>query len=68
VVVPFIEKLMGRKIFPEDVFYITTLPSDLHWDNVILIALASIIAAILATVYPAKRASQIQPAESLRYE
>ena len=68
VVVPFIEKLMGRKIFPEDVFYITTLPSDLHWDNVILIALASITAAILATVYPAKRASQIQPAESLRYE
>ena len=68
VVVPFVEKLMGRKIFPEDVFYITTLPSDLHWDNVILIALASIIAAILATVYPAKRASQIQPAESLRYE
>jgi lipoprotein-releasing system permease protein len=68
VVVPFVEKLMGRKIFPEDVFYITTLPSDLHWNNVILIALASIIAAILATVYPAKRASQIQPAESLRYE
>lgn len=68
VVVPFVEKLMGRKIFPEDVFYITTLPSDLHWDNVILIALASITAAILATVYPAKRASQIQPAESLRYE
>lgn len=67
-VVPVIESLIGRKIFPEDVFYISTIPSDMHWDDVIKIGIASIIASVLATLYPAWRAAQIQPAESLRYE
>lgn len=67
-VVPVIEAVIGRKIFPEDVFYISAIPSDMHWDDVILIGIASIVASVLATILPARRAAQIQPAESLRYE
>jgi lipoprotein-releasing system permease protein len=67
-VIPFLETTFGFKIFSADVFYISEIPSDLRWSNVIWIGVASLIASVLATVYPAWRASQIQPAESLRYE
>lgn len=67
-IVPFIENLIGRQIFPADVFYISEIPSDLHWDDIGWIAVAALIFSVLATVYPAWRASKVQPAESLRYE
>ena len=67
-VVAVIEWLIGRKIFPEDVFYISEIPSDLHWSDVFWIAGSALIFSILATIYPAQRASKVQPAESLRYE
>lgn len=67
-IVPAIESLLGRKIFPEEVFYISEIPSDLHWDDVTFIAIAALVFSVLATLYPAWRASKVQPAESLRYE
>ncbi|MFN3786672.1 MAG: FtsX-like permease family protein, partial [Thiothrix sp.] len=62
------EQTFGFKVFSSDVFYISEIPSDLRWSNVLWITLASLIASVLATVYPAWRAAQVQPAESLRYE
>lgn len=67
-IVPFIENLIGRKIFPPEVFYISEIPSDLHWNDVTIIAIASLVFSVLATIYPARRAAKVQPAESLRYE
>lgn len=63
-----IEQLIGQKFFAEDVFYITEVPSEVHVDEVILIAVLSLISSLLATIYPAYRAASIQPADSLRYE
>nr|HPQ97214.1 lipoprotein-releasing ABC transporter permease subunit [Thiolinea sp.] len=67
-IVPLIEGLIGRKIFPEDLFYISEIPSDLHWDQVIWIGMAALVFAVLATLYPAWRAARVHPVESLRYE
>ena len=67
-IVPAIESLVGRKIFPPEIFYISEIPSDLHVDEVVMIGIAALIASVLATIYPARRAASIQPAESLRYE
>ena len=67
-IVPAIENLLGAKFMPADVYYISDLPSELHWDDVITIATVSFGISILATLYPAWRASRTQPAESLRYE
>jgi lipoprotein-releasing system permease protein len=53
---------------PADVYYISDLPSELHWDDVVKITMVSFGISILATLYPAWRASRMQPAESLRYE
>jgi len=68
VVIPFIEHLFGVQFLAKDIYYINELPSDLHYDEVILVAGMSFLISVLATLYPSYRASQTQPAEALRYE
>jgi lipoprotein-releasing system permease protein len=53
---------------PSGVYFISYLPSDLHWQDVTFIAIVSSILALLATIYPSWRASKTRPAEALRYE
>jgi len=67
-VVPFIEGLLGIRILDPAVYYISVLPSDLHWDDVWTICSISLALGLFATLYPAWRASKTQPAEALRYE
>ena len=64
----FIERVFGVQLLPEDVYYITGLPTDLQASDVILTAAAALTMAFLATVYPAWRAARTAPAEALRYE
>ena len=63
-----IESVFGVQLLPEDVYYITGLPTDLQASDVVLTAAAALIMAFLATVYPAWRAARTAPAEALRYE
>ena len=68
VVVPFLERVFSTTFLAKDVYYISDLPSDMHWSDVWTITIASLLMGFLATLYPAWRAAQIQPAEALRYE
>lgn len=68
VVVAFFERLFGFHILDPSVYFITDLPSDLHWDDVWLISSVSLLIGVVSTLYPAWRASRTQPAEALRYE
>jgi lipoprotein-releasing system permease protein len=56
------------KFMPKDVYLIPDLPSEVHMQDVVGIAIISLVLAFLATVYPSWRASKINPAEALRYE
>ncbi|MSQ98377.1 MAG: FtsX-like permease family protein, partial [Xanthomonadales bacterium] len=67
-VVPFLEHIFGFSLFPEDIYYITELPSDLRGGDVVKFALMSLGMSLLSTLYPAWRASTTHPAEALRYE
>jgi len=67
-IVPFLEHTFGFQIMDADVYYITTIPSDLHWSNVAAIALVALLLTGLATLYPALRAARTAPADALRYE
>lgn len=64
----WLEHVLNRQLIDGSVYLISTLPSDLHWDQVLWISAASMITSILATIIPARRASKTQPAEALRYE
>ena len=68
VVVPFLERAFSTTFLAKDVYYISELPSDMHWADVWTITVASLFMGFIATLYPAWRAAQIQPAEALRYE
>jgi|ERR1700677_433798 lipoprotein-releasing system permease protein len=68
-VAQFIEHVFGVHIMDDpDVYYTTGLPSDMHPGDVIRIAAAAMLLTLIATVYPAWKASKTQPAEALRYE
>jgi lipoprotein-releasing system permease protein len=63
-----IERLLGMQLLPQDVYYITGLPTELNTDDVVIIALVALGMAFIATLYPAWRAARTAPAEALRYE
>lgn len=67
-IVSFMENITGLRIFDPDVYFIAGLPSELAWVDVAVIATAGVLLSILATLYPAKRAGNILPAEALRYD
>jgi lipoprotein-releasing system permease protein len=66
--VGWIERLSGQQVLSSDVYFISNLPSELLFSDVLLICGAAFTLSFLATLYPSWRASGIQPAEALRYE
>ncbi len=68
VVVPAIEHAFNFQILSREVYYISELPSDLHWLEVAWVAALSFLLSLVATLYPSWRAARVNPAEALRYE
>lgn len=67
-IISVLESVSGMQMFDPDVVYISQLPSVLLWQDVALICGIALLLSFVATLYPAYRASQIEPAEALRYE
>lgn len=67
-IVPALEQLFHQDFLSGDVYYLSELPSDLHWEDVWKITGLSLVLSFIATIYPALRAANTQPAEALRYE
>jgi lipoprotein-releasing system permease protein len=68
VIVPFIERLLGAKFLPANIYLITSMPSDPQQGDILPIAVISLLLALAATLYPSWRAARVQPAQALRYE
>ena len=67
-IVPAIENFFNVQFLSADVYYISDVPSELHWDDVWRMASVALGLSLLATLYPAWRAARTHPAEALRYE
>lgn len=67
-VMRFLENTFGFQVWDADVYYVTSLPSEVRWPMVAGIALGAFLLTGLATIYPSLRASRVEPAEALRYE
>ncbi len=68
VLVPALEQLLSANFLPKDIYLISRMPSDPQRADILPIAVISLVLAFLATLYPSWRASQVNPAEALRYE
>ena len=68
VIVKWVETTFGVSFLSPDVYYISELPSDLHWRDVGWITVTAFVFCIFATLYPAWRAARIEPAAALRHE
>jgi len=66
--IPALESAFGIQFLDSSVYYISDVPSDLHWSDVTRIGVLSLLLSFFATIYPAWRAARTQPAEALRYE
>ena len=67
-IVGFIESIFGITAFPSDVYYLDKLPSEIQYLDSFLIIIFSILICFLASLYPAWRASRMDPVDGLRYE
>ncbi len=67
-IIAFWESLTGLMVFDPNVYFISHMPSELQWPEVILVVLVGLCLSFLSTLYPALRAAKIEPAEALRYE
>jgi len=61
-----LEGLLQARLFDPAVYFITGLPAELRWSDVAAVVAASLVLGLVATLYPAWRASQVAPAEALR--
>ena len=68
VIVPALEQALGASFLPKDIYLISRMPSDPQQADILPVALIALALAFVATLYPSWRASQVNPAEALRYE
>jgi len=67
-IVGFFESVFGIKFLAADVYFISDLPSELRYGDVVRIGLIALVLALVSTLYPAWVASKTAPAEALRYD
>jgi lipoprotein-releasing system permease protein len=67
-IVHLIETITGTELMPSDVYYISGVPSQVVPSDVLMISAVALGMCLLATLYPAWRASRTDPAAALRYE
>jgi lipoprotein-releasing system permease protein len=64
----FLEGLSGTELFASEIYFLSKLPAVINWEDVLLVVGMAFALSILATIYPAWRASRLDPVEALRYE
>ncbi len=64
----FISNTFDIMLFPEEIYFLSTLPSEININSIILIAICSIITTSIVSIYPASRAAKLDTIQTLKYE
>ena len=64
----FISAAFDLSLFPEEIYFLSTMPSEINIGSIILISICSIFTTILVSIFPAIKAAQLDPITSLKYE
>ncbi|QLB13240.1 lipoprotein-releasing system permease protein [Bisgaardia hudsonensis] len=60
-----IEWLLNKKLLSDGIYFVDFLPSELHWQDIVLVFISALVLSLLASLYPSNRASKLQPAQVL---
>lgn len=63
-----VEQALGIHVFNPEIYFISSIPSVVVAGDVVAVCVLAWLLSLLAALYPARRAAQIEPAEALRYE
>ncbi len=64
----FISKTFEVTLFPEEIYFLNSMPSEININSIILIASCSIITTIIVSIYPASKAASLDMVKTLKYE
>ncbi len=64
----FISRIFNITIFPEEIYFLSKMPSEINISSIILISFCSIIITVIVSIFPAIKASKLNPVEGLKYE
>tara|TARA_B100001769_G_C22082692_1_gene583495 strand:- start:250 stop:1479 length:1230 start_codon:yes stop_codon:yes gene_type:complete len=64
----FLSELFNITIFPEEIYFLSKMPTELNPNSILIISICSILITSLVSIYPAIKASNIDPIKSLKYE
>jgi lipoprotein-releasing system permease protein len=64
----YLEQITGTKIFEAAIYFLYTLPSDVRIEDIVLVSSVTILLCFCSTIYPAYKASKLNPIDGLRYE
>ena len=63
-----LEKITGTSLFAEEIYFLSKLPADVKSYQVILVIVIAIVCAFFASIYPAIKASKINPVDGIKYD
>ena len=64
----FLSNIFNISLFPEEIYFLSTMPSEINPSSIFVISICSIIITILVSIFPAIKASKLDPVKALKYE
>ena len=64
----FLSHIFNLSLFPEEIYFLSKMPSEINFYSIILISICSILATIVVSIFPAIKASKLDPIKALKYE
>ena len=64
----FLSNVFDISLFPEEIYFLSTMPSEINPYSIFLISLSSILITIIVSIFPALKAAKLDPVQSLKYE